>query len=459
MSSKEVLVVDDEELYARAIQRELERRGIGCDLAFTCRDALRRAERGNYVAILLDHRMPDDDGIRIIPLLRSSQPGAAVVMMTAYQTIPHAVEAIRRGAEDYVVKETSLSPIVERVLEIRRRNEVRSRLGSNGEDSPLIGQCGAMLRLVEELRRLAKSPDTTVLITGETGTGKEVAARYLHELSRPKGSPFVTVDCLILPSSLAESLLFGHERGAFTDATETRIGAFEESSNGTLFLDEIGDIGDLQGKLLRVLETRLFRRLGSNRDLPLRSRIIAATNKNLERLVAEGRFRRDLYERLSVFPIHVPPLRERGEDILLLAEHFARFYSRKLGRSVEPIGGAVAERLLAYDYPGNVRELRNIMERAVILAEHGRIEMAHLPKRVLEGSRGRGDKGSMPADFVPGRDTLGSLEEKMIREALRRANNVRAEAARILGISRYQLLRRLEKYGIRGDGDAGNEPS
>jgi DNA-binding NtrC family response regulator len=452
MSDASVLVVDDEELYARAIGRELERRGVRCDLAFTCREALRRAERGRYQAILLDHRLPDDDGIRIIPILRARQPGAAVVMMTAYQTIPNAVEAIRRGAEDYVVKETSLQPIIDRVLEIRRRAELRG--AGRGEPSPegLLGRSGAMVRVLEEIRQLAASPDTTVLITGETGTGKEVAARHLHALSRPAGSPFVAIDCLALPGTLAESLLFGHEKGAFTDAAETRAGAFEDARDGTVFLDEIGDMSELQGKLLRVLEGRSFHRLGSSREQPLRARVVAATNQDLPEAVRQGRFRRDLYERISVFPLQIPPLRERGDDVLLLANHFARYFADKLGRKLEPLGGPVVERLMDYDYPGNVRELRNIIERAVIVAEEGRVELRHLPQRLLAARSATGEREAMPADFVPGVDTLGSLEEKMIRQALQRAHNVRAEAARLLGISRYQLLRRLEKYNIQQDG-------
>ena len=449
------LVVDDEELYAEAIVRELERLGVRSDLAFTCHDALRRAEGQRYSVILLDHRLPDDDGIRAIPLLLARQPGATVLMMTAYQTIPNAVQAIRQGAEDYIVKETSIQPIVERVLEVQQRDSVRRAADGWQEHQRggLLGLSAGVTLVVEQLRKAASSPDTTVLLTGETGVGKDVACRYLHQMSRPDTSPLVAVDCLALPENLAESLLFGHEKGAFTGADQTRVGAFEEARTGTLFLDEIGDMPlAIQGKLLRVLESRTFHRVGSTREISLRARVVAATNQELRTLVGEGRFRLDLFQRLSVFPITIPPLRERGDDILLLAEHFRAFFAGKLGKPIEPLSDEVSARLRSYDYPGNVRELKNIIERAVIISESGRVELHHLSPRVLVEPR-REEGATLPFDFVPGIDTLGGLEQRMIRQAMKRARNVRTEAAKLLGISRYQLLRRMEKYGIKPEGE------
>jgi DNA-binding NtrC family response regulator len=449
------LVVDDEELYARAIGRELSRRQIGSDLAFSAGEALKLAEAVAYQVVLLDHRLPDDDGLRLIPHLLASQGGTAILVMTAFQTIPNAVQAIRLGAEDYIVKEASLEPLVERVLEVRRRAGVRGpqEWRERGHGAPL-GTSPGMVQVVEQLRLIARSPDTTVLLTGETGVGKEVAARFLHGISRPEGSPFVAVDCVALPANLAESLLFGHEKGAFTGADQTRVGAFEEARDGTVFLDEIGDMGEVQGKLLRVLEGRAFHRVGSMREIPLRARVVAATNCDLAEEVRRGKFREDLYQRLSVFPIPIPPLRERGEDTLLLAEHFHTFFAEKLKKNVEPLGEAVRAQLLAYAYPGNVRELKNIIERAEILAESGRVELHHLPRRVLDlAARGNGGAGAREPrlDFVPGIDTLDTLERRMIQQALRQAGNVKTEAAKLLGISRFQLLRRMEKYNIRTD--------
>ncbi len=448
-----VLVVDDEELYAQAIADELERWSMQADLAFTCAEALARIEAGTvrYHAVLLDHRLPDQEGLAIIPQLLAHQPEAAVIMMTAYHTIPNAVQAIRLGAEDYIVKETSTQPIIDRLLEVRDR--VAARAGAEGwtehrQGGPL-GRSEKMLQVGEQLAKIAKSPETTVLMTGETGVGKEVAARSLHQLSQPAGSPFIAVDCVALPANLAESLLFGHEKGAFTGAEQARAGAFEEAGEGTVLLDEIGDMDELQGKLLRVLESRVFTRVGSVREQPLRARVIAATNQDLKALVSQGRFRHDLYQRLCVFPIHIPALRERGSDVLLLADHFRTFFAGKLGREIGPLSEEVSARLMAYSYPGNVRELKNIIERAVIMADEGQILLKHLPRRVLAAEDGAASAGSVPVDFKPGIDTLESLEKRMIRHALAQAKQVKTEAAKLLGISRFQLLRRMERHGLK----------
>ena len=445
------LVVDDEVLYARAVARELGRLGMPCKLAHTAGDALRQVESTPFDLVLLDNRLPDEEGLAIIPRLLARQPRPAVMMMTAHETIPQAVTAIRQGAEDYVVKETSLGPLVERVLEIRRRVFLRrSALGwQEHRKDGLLGTAPAMEQIRLDLEKLRSAPETTVLISGETGVGKEVAARSLHQLTRPD-SPMVAIDCVALPGGLAESHLFGHERGAFTGADRARAGAFEEAGDGTVFLDEIGDMEPaLQGKLLRVLESRVFCRLGSHRTIPLRARVVAASNRDLARRVEEGHFRMDLYQRLSVFPVQLPPLRQRQEDILPLAEHFHAFFGDKLGRPVAPLDATVAERLEAYSYPGNVRELKNIIERAVIISESGRIELSHLPPRVLaEPCHGARRGPAIPLDFVPGADSLESVERRMIKTAMDQAGNVKAEAARLLGISRYQLLRRLQKYGL-----------
>ncbi|MBI4954723.1 MAG: sigma-54-dependent Fis family transcriptional regulator [Myxococcales bacterium] len=453
-SAFRALVIDDEELYARAIGRDLARAGISCDVAFNARSAIERARGGEYGFILVDHRLPDDDGIRLVPVLRAAQPNACVMVMTAYDAIPDAVRAIRAGAADYVVKEQSLQPIVERALEARRRDEVvRTAAGWRDHKSQgLLGESRAVAHVVEQLRQVASSPETTVLLTGETGVGKEVAARTLHALSRPTTSPFIAVDCVALPSTLAESLLFGHERGSFTGADQMRVGAFEEARDGTLFLDEIGDITELQAKLLRVLETRRFCRVGSVREIPLEARVVCATNQDLAARVQAGSFRLDLYQRLSVFPIHIPPLRERGEDILFLAEHFRAFFAQKLGKTIAPLGAEVREALSAYSYPGNVRELKNVLERAVILADGGEIAVTHLPQRVVHAVVT--SASDIAVSFVPGIDSLESLEKRMIKEALRQANYVKADAARLLGISRFQLLRRMEKHGLRPEDEA-----
>jgi two-component system response regulator AtoC len=444
-----VLIVDDEELYAQAIAGELIRLGITSDLVGSGHEALARTESGRYNLILLDHRLPDEDGLRIIPLLLARQPGAALVMMTAYHAIPDAVAAIRQGADDYLVKEFSLKPLVDRVMALRRREELfrnsKSELAAEG----LIGNSPGMVKVIEELQRIARSPDTTVLLTGETGVGKGVAARYVHRISRAERGPLITVDCVSLPANLAESLLFGHEKGAFTGADQVRLGAFEEAGEGSLLLDEIGDMGEVQGKLLRVLENRCFVRVGSNKELPLRARVIASTNQDLKELVKVGRFRHDLYQRLCVFPIHLPALRERGEDVLILAEHFREFFEKKLQINGQPLSEEVRARLMAYSYPGNVRELKNVIERAVIMSEGSRIELRHLPERMFQTETMRiSNPHAIPIEFTPGVDTMQTVEKRMIQEALARAGQIKAEAARLLGISRFQLLRRMERHGL-----------
>lgn len=450
-----VLVVDDERLYALAICRELRRHGMQCEAAFTAGEAIAKSGTETFNAVLLDHKLPDDDGIRIIPMILGRQPKASVVVMTAYETIQNAIQAIRQGAEDYVVKETSTRPIIDRILEIRERHRLRENSAGwdDHRSEGLLGRSPEMMAVKEQIERLASSRDTTVLFTGETGVGKEVAARHLHRLSSPE-SPFISVDCVALPGALMESLLFGHEKGAFTGAHQTTRGAFQEAGDGTILLDEIGDMDlNLQGKLLRVLEMRRYQRVGSVQEIPVKARIIAATNRDLMEMVRQGRFRFDLYQRLTVFPINIPPLRERRGDITLLGGHFLSFFGRQMSREMEPLSQEVQEKLSLYDYPGNVRELKNILERAIIMADSGRVETRHLPERVLLPQSGMlaagGRSGVNPVDFINGIDTLETLEKKLIHHALEQSKGVKSEAAKLLGISRFQLLRRLEKYGLK----------
>ena len=449
-----VLVIEDEQLYAYAISRELRRHHIACDVAFTAREGTRQARRNLYDAIILDHKLPDGDGIGIIPVLLASQLAAPVVMMTAYETIANAISAIRMGAEDYLVKETSVRPIVDKVLELQRRASVRQawQQRERPADAGLMGESPAIKRVEEQLVKVSRGANTTVLLTGETGVGKEVTTRYLHHLSCPNGEPLITIDCIALPGNLVESMLFGHEKGAFTGADRTREGAFHDAGSGTVLLDEIGDMDlQLQGKLLRVLESRRYQRVGSTKEYPVNARIVAATNRDLAAMVDEGSFRFDLYQRLSAFPVTIPPLRERGDDILTMARHFLEFFAASVGRDIQPFGPEMQQILLSYDYPGNVRELKNIIERAVILCDDSEIEPRHLPERMLQRTATASSTpvpGAIPVDFVPGIDTLESLEMKMIQHALKISGGMKTEASRLLGISRFQLLRRLEKYGM-----------
>lgn len=459
-----MLVVDDEVLFARALARTIAQEGISCEVAHTASDAVERASRGRFDAVLLDHKLPDGDGIRLVPVLRARMPETVILVMTAFEAIPSAIQAIRLGAEDYLVKQTSMDPLVHAVLEVRRRLALRAPRGQDSAGG-LIGQSPGIQAARELLERAGAMPEMTVLLLGESGTGKEVAARWLHERHAPPGSPFVPVDCVAMPASLAESLLFGHERGAFTGADRAATGAFEAAGEGTVFLDEIGDMDlAIQGKLLRVLESREFSRVGSVRRLPVRARIVAATHRDLEQMVREGTFRFDLYQRLTVYPVFLPPLRDRERDVLLLAEHLVNVTARRLGRVPEPLSPAVEEALLRYDFPGNVRELKHLLERALILGDSGRVELRHLPDRLWstpgavpmprprqapERPHGAGQVGEKTPPVV---GSLEEMERRAILEALDRARGVKTEAARQLGISRFRLLRRMARLGIQ-DGD------
>ena len=469
MSEWRTLIVDDEETYARGLQRLLGRRGIEADVAITAAEGLLKARRHPYILILLDHMLPDGSGLDLIVPLRQTKPAPAVLMMTAYGTIENAVEAMRRGATDYVPKSTELPDVVERVVEAERVARAARQIPASAPSSAsagagaswaqaFLGESARMREVRSRITEVAASPDTTVLLSGESGTGKGIAARAIHNLSARAAEPFVAIDCVALPTPLAESELFGHEKGAFTGAERQKPGRLEMAGRGTVLLDEIGDMEfPLQGKLLRVLEERTFERVGGVRPVAFDARVIAASHRDLSELVNEKKFRLDLYHRLSVFPIHLPPLRSRGsDDILLLAQHFLGEFASRLGKTLT-LSREVSDLLTHYDFPGNVRELRNLMERAVILASSTSAEFTPdlLPPRVAEITLQRqlapltaeSDRG-LTVTFEPGRDTLENLERRLLEEALRMAGGKKVKAAEILGISRFALLRRVEKFGL-----------
>jgi DNA-binding NtrC family response regulator len=489
MSEWRTLIIDDEQTYARALQRLLGRRGIEADVAATAAEGLLRARQRSYTLAVLDYLLPDGSGLDLIGPLRQLRPAPAVLMMTAYGTIENAVEAMRRGATDYVPKSTALADVVERVAEAERVARAAHKTSPSQPGAgaaavasltqAFLGESAAMCEVRARIHEVAQSPDTTVLLHGESGTGKGIAARAIHGLSARASEPFVAIDCVALPTPLAESELFGHEKGAFTGAERQKPGRLEMAGRGTVLLDEIGDMEwALQGKLLRVLEERTFERVGGIRPVQLDARVIAASHRDLSQLVGDKKFRLDLFHRLSVFPIHIPPLRQRGHDIVLLAAHFCSDFAARLGKQLT-LGREVSELLLHYDFPGNVRELRNLMERAVILAPTngtpGTISPDLLPPRIAEmavqrqitpaaaESLAAGDcseprvspevlatraEGGLTVTFEPGRDTLENLERRLLEEALRMAGGKKVKAAEILGISRFALLRRVEKYGL-----------
>jgi len=396
--------------------------------------------------VITDERMPGMGGLELIRWMREKSPETPVIVLTAYGSIETAVEAIKLGAEEYLIKPLKspeeLRIVVEKVLS-RRVMRDRSLLHQQETEAafPLdvIAESESMKQIFRLADQVAQQP-STVLLTGESGTGKEVVARFIHRRSPRKDHAFVAVNCAAIPEMLLESELFGHEKGSFTGATQTRRGRFELANDGTLFLDEVAEIGvSIQAKFLRVLEQQQFERIGSDRTITVDVRVIAATNKDLKQAIANKTFREDLYYRLSVFPIHIPPLRERREDILPLAEFFARSLSMRIGRHAPSLSPETGELLQRYDWPGNVRELANAIERALIVSRSGAIEKEDLPMKSEY-------PGSMPSR--PG--LLAQVEKAAILDALSRNGGDRRATADELGVSLRTLQYRLKEYGIAG---------
>ena len=452
-----VLVVDDEKSLRFTLTEALRDEGYRAYEAADGAAAFAALRERNVDVVLLDLRLKEsgEDGMVLLKRIKKEYPETEVIMMTAYGRFDHAVEATKAGCYQFVGKPFQLDQIkavVKGALEnaaLRREIEVLRR-GSRARfpTDRVIGESKGIRAVLETVRKVARSR-TTVLLTGETGTGKEVVARAIHRFSDVAEGPFIAVNCSAVPENLLESELFGYERGAFTDAKSRKKGMFELAHQGTLFLDEIGDMAaGVQSKLLRVLETGTFKRLGGTGEIEARVRVIAATNRNLKQEVADGRFREDLYYRLAVIPIEIPPLRERKEDILPLARFFLDHLNREMGRAVEGFTPDAEALLLGYRWPGNVRELRNVVERAMLLTSEPRIGVAGLPLEVVTPPVGPGP-GREP-DEVSGW-SLADAEKYAIRLALRRTGGNKTRAAEVLGISRQTLRAKIRDYGLQDD--------
>ncbi len=447
-----VLIIEDEEAQRKILGAYLRKRGFRVLEAGSGAEGLRILEAERPELVLLDWRLPDEDGLKLIPRIREKSPLTAVVMLTAFATVERAVEAMKLGAYHYLTKPVNLEELVlilERALsELNLRREVaslREKLAELAlpEAEEIVAESPAMKEILRLVSRVAPT-EATVLLTGESGTGKEVLAGLIHRLSPRREEPFLKINCAAIPEGLLESELFGHEKGAFTGADRTRPGLFEEARRGTIFLDEIGELPlPLQAKLLRVLQDGTFRRVGGRKELRTEARVIAATNRDLSAMVREGTFREDLFWRLAVITIHLPPLRERREDILPLARFFLRKYARKYGKALQDFSRGALELLLTYDFPGNVRELQNAIERAVILAEGPEIT----EKDLAFSSRNEDDLLSQ-LFTRPLPEAVELLERKRISEALRLSGGVKTRAAELLGISERVLRYKLEKYGL-----------
>jgi len=472
MSLEKILIVEDEPVVRNLLQSIFVRHKCVVTCASTLAEAAVCVGRESYDLMMLDIRLPDGDGQRFLEQVTTLPERPLVVMVTGYGTIESAVACMRAGAFDYVLKPFSPSQID---VILRKAQSYRQLLSINklltddpeDDDSVLVGRGSAMSRLRQLIDRVAPT-DATVLVTGESGTGKEMIAREFYRRSPRRSQPFIKVNCAAISENLIESEFFGHERGAFTGATERREGRFELANQGTLLLDEVSEIPlALQAKLLRVLQEREFERVGGNRTIKVNVRIVATSNRDLLSYVEKGDFRQDLYYRLNVFPVHVPALRERGEDIPVLAEHFLRRFARKHGVKVTGFSDSARAAMHSYRWPGNVRELQNTIERAVILSESGRpVTAAALG---LPGDASRYDipvatgptfeeevaplpQGDGVTDSGGAVIRLDALEKLAIRAALRRTAGNRTQAAAALGISIRTLRNKLQEYRDAGDG-------
>jgi len=447
-NSRKALVVDDEASMRDSIRQVLERSGFSVAEAEDGETAVNMSSRVAYDLVLLDLKMPGIDGIQALDRIRAISPASVVVVITGYPTIESAVDAIRRGAADFLPKPftpDTLRLITDRVLSVRQLHQANqflmAELAGREDQYEIVGK-SRDIRTVRNLVRKVAPTDSTVLITGESGTGKELFARALHNHSHRAEKPFVIVDCCTLVGSLFESELFGHSKGAFTGASATTYGRLELADGGTLFFDEIGNVPlDIQSKLLRLIQAREFNRVGSNQVVKVDVRIIAATNKDLLAGTRQGTFREDLYYRLCVVPVVVPPLRQHREDIPLLVEHFVRKYSRERKRDILAVDDEVIGLLAEQDWPGNVRELENAVERAVILAEDGRITKEDILHYAYAARRPE----EQPSGSVR---TLRDVEIEHIQSVLAQTNGNRAQAAKQLGIDRKTLWRKLKQYEI-----------
>ncbi len=457
MKNKVVLVVDDENLIRWSIRQKLESAEYEVLVAGTAAEAISLFKENLPDLVTLDVRLPDTNGLKVLLEMKRLAPDTPIIMITAYGAVDDAVKALQIGAYDYLEKPINFERLLHSLSNAFETTDLRSVVAQNKKEQEstysvdrIIGESQAIQEVKQLVEKVADSEANTLVIEGESGTGKDMVAKALHYQSRRQSHPFVVLNCAAIPEQLLENELFGHERGAFTDAKTMKKGLFELADGGTVFFDEISEMHlNLQSKLLRVLEDQIFRRVGGIKDIQTNVRVICASNKDLEKITSKGQFREDLFYRLSVIPITLPPLRDRKDDIPLLVDHFIDEYNTRFRKSIKGILPKALQTLRKYDWPGNVRELRNAIERAMILQDEGHIDEQLLPLRISEfegESRSLllGDSLSIPSQGID----FYQVEKDLIRRALTRARGNQTQASRLLSITRDTLRYKMKKYGL-----------
>ncbi len=446
---KKVLIIDDEEKLRTLLTKIISLEGFEVVQAGDCKSGLKKLEHNEIDVVLCDVKLPDGNGVELTKQIKTSYPIVEIILLTAYGNIPDGVQAIKNGAFDYIIKgddNNNIIPLLNRAIEkvqlTKRVQQLEKQLGNKHSFESIIGKSKFIQQAIELAKKVSPT-DTTVLLTGETGTGKEVFAQAIHQASCRNTKPFVAINCSAFSKELLESEMFGHKAGAFTNAVGDKKGLFEEANSGTIFLDEVGEMSlELQAKLLRVIETGEFIKVGESKPTKVNVRIISATNRDLEKEIENGLFRKDLFYRLSVFQIKLPALREREMDIEALANHFTKSFAAKTNKKVKPLSSEFIDVLRQHAFPGNIRELKNIIERSVILSDTDELFIDSLPGELLVAQIVSKDKKQFSAF------SLESAEKIHIQKVLNYTNGNKAQAAKLLEIGVTTLYRKLDEYGI-----------